>query len=187
MTIDGHGQQLSREDWRDLPPLTRAVVELTDVVLTVAVDGVTGSVEYGVRMTGKAETLLDESIGLVRDARPLVHALKKAVDDGVIDDLQRVLHLTETTITQVSAVANRLDAAAAQIGNLVPDLDLTAKKLLPVAETLPATQADIHQALDAVLRVEALITGTFAALPGARLVKGIAGLGRVREEPSGEE
>lgn len=172
---------------RDLPPLTRALVELGDVVVTTAVDGVTGSIGYGVRMTGKAETLLDEGIGFFQDARPLVVALTKAVDEGLIDDVRRVLRLTETTVNQVAAVANRIDGAAAQIRRLVPELDLTAKKVLPVIDGLPATQADIREARESVLRVEALVTSTLGALPGARQVLGFTGLGRGRNEPpSGE-
>lgn len=165
------------DDWQDQPPLTRAVVTFTGALVTLGTDGL----DYTVRMTGKAETFLDESIGFMQDARPLVIALATAVDSGLIDDVRRLMRITETTVNQVALVSTRLDQAAAQLARLVPSVDRTAqsmKKLLPVIEGLPETQEDIRIARDAVQRVEALVTATVAqldALPGAKLVKGLGG------------
>lgn len=163
------------DDWQDQPPITRAVVGFAGALVTLSTDGLS----YTVRMTGKAETFLDESIGFLQDARPLVVALSSAVETGLIDDVRRVMRITETTVNQVALVSNRLDQAATQLAKLVPTVDRTAagmKKLMPVIEGLPETQEDIRLARDAVQRVEALVNATLGqldAIPGARLVKGV--------------
>jgi hypothetical protein len=163
------------EDWRDQPPITRAVVTFAGALVTLSTDGL----GYTVRMTGKAETFLDEAIGFLQDARPLVIALSTAVDAGLIDDVRRVMRITETTVNQIALVSNRLDQAASQLAKLVPTVNGTAagvKRLLPVIEALPETQEDIRLARDAVQRVEALVNATLGgldAIPGARLVKGV--------------
>lgn len=165
------------DDWHDQPPLTRAVVTFTGALVTLGTDGL----GYTVRMTGKAETFLDEAIGFMQDARPLVVALTDAVDSGLIDDVRRVMRITETALNQVALVSNRLDQAATQLARLVPSVDKTAqgmKSLLPVIEGLPQTQEDIRIARDAVQRVEALVNATVGqldAIPGAKLVKGLGG------------
>ncbi|MGO4256833.1 hypothetical protein [Marmoricola sp. RAF53] len=165
------------DDWQDQPPVTRAVVTFAGALVTLSTDGI----EYTIRMTGKAETFLDESIGFLRDARPLVVALGNAVDAGLIDDVRRVMRITESTLTQLAVVSGHLDSAAAQIAKILPTVDKTAqgmKKMLPVIETLPATQEDIRVARDAVQQVQALVGATVGQLdviPGAKLVKGIGG------------
>jgi hypothetical protein len=164
------------DDWDNQPPITQAVVTFAGALVTLGTDGL----GYTVRMTGKAETFLDESIGFMQDARPLVIALATAVDAGLIDDVRRLMRITETTVNQVALVSSRLDQAAAQLARLIPSVDRTAqgmKKLLPVIEGLPETQEDIRIARDAVQRVEALVNATvgqLAAVPGAKLVKGIS-------------
>ena len=165
------------EPWQEQPPLTRAVVTFTGALVSLSTDGL----DYTVRMTGKAEAFLDEAIGFMQDARPLVIALTDAVDSGMIDDVRRVMRITETAINQVSLVSNRLDQAASQLARLIPSVDRTAagmKSLVPVIEGLPQTQEDIRVARDAVQRVEALVTATLDqidAIPGAKLVRGIGG------------
>jgi len=163
------------DDWQEQPPITRAVVTFTGALVSLSTDGL----DYTVRMTGKAETFLDEAIGFMQDARPLVVALTDAVESGLIDDVRRVMRITETAINQVALVSNRLDQAASQLAKLVPSVDKTAqgmKSLMPVIEGLPQTQEDIRIARDAVQRVEALVNTTLGQLdiiPGAKLVKGI--------------
>lgn len=163
--------------WQDQPPLTRAVVGLADGLVTLSTDGV----GYAVRMGAKAETFLDESIGFLADARPLVVALTEAVESGMIEDIRRIMRITETTVNQIALVSTRLDSAATQIAKILPSVDRTAegmKKMLPVIEGLPATQEDIRLARDAVQRVEALVNATVSQLdmiPGAKLAKGLAG------------
>lgn len=165
------------EDWQDQPPLTRAVVTFGNALVTLGTDGV----DYTVRMSGKAETFLDESIGFMQDARPLVLALTAAVESGMIEDIRRIMRITETTVNQIALVSARLDSAATQIAKILPSVDRTAegmKKMLPVIEGLPATQEDIRLARDAVQRVEALVNATVDQLdmiPGAKLAKGLAG------------
>lgn len=163
------------DDWQHQPPVTRAVVSFADALVTLGTDGL----GYTVRMTGKAETFLDESIGFMRDARPLVVALTEAVESGMIDDVRRVLRITETAINQVALVSNRLDHAATQLAKLVPSVDRTAqgmKNLLPVIDSLPATQEDLRITREAVQRVEALVSTTLdqlEAIPGAKLIRGL--------------
>ncbi len=165
------------DDWQDQPPVTRAVVTFAGALVTLSTDGL----DYTIRMTGKAETFLDESIGFLRDARPLVVALSKAVDDGLVDDVRRMMRITETTLNQLAVVSGHLDTAAGQISKILPTVDRTAqgmKKMLPVIETLPATQEDIREARAAVQQVQALVNATVGQLdviPGAKLVKGIGG------------
>lgn len=165
------------EDWQNQPPVTRAVVTFAGALVTLSTDGL----DYTIRMTGKAETFLDESIGFLRDARPLVVALSHAVDTGLIDDVRSVMRITESTLTQLAAVSAHLDSAAGQIAKILPTVDKTAqgmRKMLPVIETLPATQEDIRAARDAVQQVQALVNATVGQLdviPGAKLVKGIGG------------
>lgn len=165
------------DDWNDQPPVTRAVVSFAGALVTLSTDGL----GYTVRMTGKAETFLDESIGFLQDARPLVLALTDAVESGLIDDVRRVMRITEATVTQIALVSTRLDQAATQLAKLVPTVDRTAagvKRLLPVIEALPETQEDIRLARDAVQRVEALVNATLDqldAIPGAKLVRGFGG------------
>lgn len=165
------------DDWHDQPPLTRAVVSFTGALVTLSTDGL----GYTVRMTGKAETFLDESIGFLSDARPLVRALTEAVDAGLIDDVRRIMRITETTVTQIALVSARLDSAAAQLAKVLPSIDRTAagmKNLVPVIDRLPATQEDLRITREAVQRVEAMVSATLVqldALPGAGLVKGLTG------------
>lgn len=164
-------------DWQEQPPLTRAVVGFAGALVTLSTDGL----GYTVRMTGKAETFLDESIGFLQDARPLVIALTDAVESGMIEDVRRIMRITETTVNQIALVSARLDSAATQIAKILPSVDRTAegmKKMLPVIEGLPATQEDIRLARDAVQRVEALVNAGVSQLdliPGAKLVKGLTG------------
>lgn len=164
-------------DWQEQPPLTRAVVGFAGALVTLSTDGL----DYTVRMTGKAERFLDESIGFMQDARPLVIALTDAIESGMIEDVRRVMRITETTVNQIALVSARLDSAATQIAKILPSVDRTAegmKKMLPVIEGLPATQEDIRLARDAVQRVEALVNATVSQLemiPGAKLVKGLTG------------
>ncbi|RNL65458.1 hypothetical protein EFK50_05775 [Nocardioides marmoriginsengisoli] len=155
------------EDWQDQPPLTRAVVGFAGALVTLSTDGL----GYTVRMTGKAETFLDESIGFLQDARPLVVALTEAVESGMIEDIRRVMRITETTVNQIALISARLDSAAGQLAKIVP-------RVGPVLDGLPQTQEDIRLARDAVQRVESLVTATVSqldAIPGAKLVKGIGG------------
>ncbi|MCW2857927.1 MAG: hypothetical protein JWR52_3542 [Marmoricola sp.] len=165
------------DDWDHQPPLTHAMVTFAGALVTLGTDGL----GYTIRMTGKAETFLDESIGFMQDARPLVIALATAVDAGLLDDVRVLMRITETTVNQVALVSTRLDQAATQLARLIPSVDKTAqsmKKLLPVIEGLPETQEDIRIARDAVQRVEALVNATVSqlgAVPGAKLVKGISG------------
>jgi hypothetical protein len=163
------------DDWRDQPPITSAVVTFAGALVSLGTDGL----GYAARMTSKAETFLDESIGFLQDARPLVVALADAVDSGLIEDVRRAMRITETTVNQIALVSNRLDQAATQLAKLVPTMNGTAagvRKLIPVIEGLPETQEDIRVARDAVERVEAMVNATLGGLdliPGARLVKGI--------------
>lgn len=164
-------------NWQEQPPLTRAVVTFAGALVTLSTDGL----DYTVRMTGKAETFLDESIGFMQDARPLVVALTEAVESGLIDDVRRVMRITETTVNQIALVSSRLDSAATQIAKVLPSVDRTAegvKKLMPVLESLPATQEDIRLARDAVQRVEALVSATVGQLetiPGVKQMLGLTG------------
>ncbi|MFL6022795.1 MAG: hypothetical protein ACJ72O_05605 [Marmoricola sp.] len=164
------------DEWRDQPPLTNAVVTFAGALVSLSTDGLS----YTVRMTGKAEAFLDEAIGFMQDARPLVVALTEAVDSGMIDDVRRVMRITETAINQVALVSKRLDQAAGQLAKLIPSVDKTAagmKSLMPVIEGLPQTQEDIRVARDAVQRVEAMVNATVGqleAIPGAKLVRGVS-------------
>ena len=164
-----------REPWQDQPPITRAVFDLAGEAISFGA----GAFGYSARMTGKAETLLDEYIGFLQDARPLVSALSKAVDSGLIDDARRVLRLVEAGVTQISAAAEQLDRATTQLGKLVPNVDRAArgfKKIMPVIETMPETQEDIREARAAAARLENLIQLTLdqvGTLPGASLVRGL--------------
>ena len=45
------------DDWQEQPPITRAVVTFTGALVSLSTDGL----DYTVRMTGKAETFLDEA------------------------------------------------------------------------------------------------------------------------------
>jgi hypothetical protein len=164
------------DDWRDQPPITNAVVTFAGALVSLSTDGLS----YTIRMTGKAETFLDEAIGFMQDARPLVVALTEAVDTGMIDDVRRVMRITEAAINQITLVSNRLDQAAGQLAKLLPSVVGTAqgmKSLVPVIEGLPQTQEDIRIARDAVQRVEALVNSTLGqldAIPGAKLAKGVS-------------
>ncbi|RNL78381.1 hypothetical protein EFL95_04570 [Nocardioides marmorisolisilvae] len=152
------------------------MVTFAGALVSLSTDGLS----YTVRMTGKAETFLDEAIGFMQDARPLVVALTEAVDTGMIDDVRRVMRITETAINQVALVSKRLDQAASQLAKLVPSVDRTAtsmKSLLPAIESLPQTQEDIRVAREAVQHVEALVNATLGqldAIPGAKLAKGVS-------------
>jgi hypothetical protein len=168
---------MTEESWQDQPPLTKAVVTFADALVTLTTDGLS----YSLRMSSKAETFLDESIGFLQDARPLVIALSKSVDSGLIEDSRRLMRIVETTVNQVALVSSRLDAAATQLSRLIPTVDKTAqgmRKVLPVIEGLPATQDDVRVAREAVQRVETLVNSAFAqidAIPGVRQMLGIGG------------
>lgn len=168
----------------DQPPLTRAVVGIANTL----VNGGADALGYSIRMSGKAETLLDEYIGLLQDARPLVKAVAEAVDAGLIDDLRTGLRILETTVNQVALVTGTLDKAASQIGKLLPSLDKTATRALPVLESLPQTQEDIRVARETAARLEGLLNATVGqvtALPGAKLVA--RGLRRTGPAPDGPD
>lgn len=168
---------MTEESWQDQPPLTRAVVTFAGAMVTLTTDGLS----YSIRMSSKAETFLDESIGFLQDARPLVVALGKAVDSGMIEDTRRLMRIVETTVNQVAIVNSRLDAAVSQLTRMLPTVDKTAqsmKKVLPVIEGLPATQEDIRAAREAVQRVENLVNIVLEqvdAIPGARLMRDLGG------------
>ena len=163
------------EPWQDQPPITSAVFHLAGEAINFGA----GAFGYSSRMTSKAETLLDEYIGFLQDARPLVASLSKAVDSGLIEDARRVLRLVEAGVSQISNAAEQLDRATTQLGRLVPNVDRAAqgfKKLLPVLETMPDTQNDIHAAREAAARVESLVNLTLkqmGTLPGAKLMRGL--------------
>jgi hypothetical protein len=158
-------------------PATRAAVTFVGSLVMLGAEGLA----YLVRMTGKAETFLDESIGFLREVRPLVVSLGNAVDAGLIEDIRRVIGVTETTLAQLGLASATLDSATAQLATVLPTLDKSAQgmlKMLPVIETLPATQADIRAAREALQQVQTLVTSTIGGLdviPGAKLVKGISG------------
>jgi hypothetical protein len=168
---------MTEESWQDQPPLTKAVVTIAGAMVTVATDGLS----YSMRMSSKAETFLDESIGFLQDARPLVVALSKAVDSGMIEDTRRMMRIVETTVNQVALVNSRLDAAVTQLTRIIPTVEKTAhgmRKMLPVIEGLPATQDDIRVAREAVQRVETLVDLALEqidAIPGARLMRDLSG------------
>lgn len=174
----------------DQPPLTRAVVGLASGLVNgtalvagtaaksaaaaadISVRATADTLTYSIRMSGKAETLLDEYIGLLQDARPLVRALSEAVEGGLIDDARTALRILETTVNQVALVTGTLDKAASQIGKLIPSIDKATSKALPVLESLPQTQADIHAARETAARLEGLLNATVGqvkAIPGAGL------------------
>ncbi len=160
------------------------VTALVSQAVTAPVIRVANGVAYVGRVSGKMETLVDEMTQTVRAARPVVTAVGKAVDDGIIDDFVGALHKMDSTLslvgrvsTQIEQTLPRLDTTVRHIGTTLPLVDRTTKAVrtaLPDLAQLPSTQQEVRMAREAVQHLVGLVNATLDqldTLPGAKAVR----------------
>lgn len=73
--------------------------------VNLAVGGVTTSA----RLALKSEELLEETIATMRAARPVIDALGRALDDGLADDVRRLLSTAAQTQEDVRAAREAVE------------------------------------------------------------------------------
>jgi hypothetical protein len=68
-----------------------------------------GSVTTSARIALKSEELLEETISTMRAARPVIDALGRALDDGLADDVRRLLQTASQTQDDVRAAREAVE------------------------------------------------------------------------------
>jgi hypothetical protein len=109
-----------------------------------------------VRLLDTTEVVFEELLLTLRETRPLLRRLDTAVDDGVVEDLARMVARLDKTLTMLEEVAREAEAR------------------LPSLDSVAATQADVEGARVATERLVALVDATLTqldSLPGAGLVR----------------
>lgn len=143
-----------------------------------------GTVDYVERVARKAEALLDESIDVVRTARPVVEAVAQAVDDGLVDDLRSAVRQADAGFTRMNRVSGQIeqtvpaiDSTLSRIGRTLPVVERTARAVhdtMPGVSVLPSTRDEIRMAREATERLAGVLNAALEqleALPGAGLVR----------------
>lgn len=131
-------------------------------------------VDYGGRIAGKLERILDQVIEMLDAAMPLVPALVRAVEDGLLDDLRSALGRADEAVTtmgevcgQMARVGDQMERVGDQVATAMPLLDATGTGLGLVNSTIGST------------------LGSVQALRGAPLVRLIARGARDQEALQG--
>jgi hypothetical protein len=122
-----------------------------------------------VRLLDTTEVVFEELLLTLRETRPLLRRLDTAVDDGVLEDLARMVARLDKTLTMLEEVARE------------------AEERLPSLDSVAATQADVEGARLATERLVALVDATLTqldSLPGASLVR--RRISRVAAEAEGD-
>jgi hypothetical protein len=111
-------------------PLTSAG-KLARGSVNLAVGGVTTSA----RLALKSEELLEETIATMRAARPVIDAVARALDDGLADDIRRLLSTAAQTQEDVRAAREAVERLVGIINSTldgvggVPGAHLVLKSL----------------------------------------------------------
>jgi len=122
-----------------------------------------------VRLLDTTEVVFEELLLTLRETRPLLRRLDAMVDDGVLEDLARMVARLDRTLTMLEEVAREAEAR------------------LPTLESLATTQADVEGARVATERLVATVDATLTqleSLPGAGLVR--RRISRVAAEAEGD-
>ena len=122
-----------------------------------------------VRLLDTTEVAFEELLLTLRETRPLLRRLDTAVEDGVLEDLARMVARLDKTLTMLEEVAREAEAR------------------LPSLDSVAATQADVEGARLATERLVALVDATLTqldSLPGAGLVR--RRISRVAAEAEGD-
>ena len=122
-----------------------------------------------VRLLDTTEVVFEELLLTLRETRPLLRRLDATVDDGVLEDLARMVARLDRTLTMLEEVARE------------------AETRLPTLESVATTQADVEGARLATERLVALVDATLTqldSLPGAGLVR--RRISRVAAEAEGD-
>jgi len=122
-----------------------------------------------VRLLDTTEVVFEELLLTLRETRPLLRRLDATVDDGVLEDLARMVARLDRTLTMLEEVAREAEAR------------------LPTLESVATTQADVEGARLATERLVALVDATLTqldSLPGAGLVR--RRISRVAAEAEGD-
>jgi hypothetical protein len=122
-----------------------------------------------VRLLDTTEVVFEELLLTLRETRPLLRRLDATVDDGVLDDLARMVARLDRTLTMLEEVAREAEAR------------------LPSLESVATTQADVEGARVATERLVATVDAALTqleSLPGAGLVR--RRMSRVAAEAEGD-
>ena len=99
------------------------------------------SIATSVRMAGKSEELLEEAILTLRAARPVIHALSEAIENGLLDDVKELLSTASETQEDVRAARESMERVVGLINTGlegvggVPGAQLILKGIARVASS----------------------------------------------------
>src|SRR5690349_3405227 len=100
-----------------------------------------GSVTTSARLALKSEELLEETIATMRAARPVIDAVARALDDGLADDIRRLLSTAAQTQEDVRAAREAVERLVGIINSTldgvggVPGAHLVLKSLSRLTTT----------------------------------------------------
>ena len=153
----------------------RGSLSRAGVLLAGGVQGATATVQFGERLAANLERALELHIRTLELAQPLVVAVTKAVEDGLLDDLRVALRaidagiaLTEQMTQQIATMNALLDATT----KVVRDTAATAGGVI---ENLPATRVELAHLREAMDRMVAQMTAAapLGAIPGVSRALGL--------------
>jgi hypothetical protein len=146
-----------------MPDLTSKLASVAGAAVGTVVGTTSATVTWArrasartVRLLDTAEVVFEELLLTLRETRPLLRRLDTAVDDGVLEDLARMVERLDKTLAMLEEVARE------------------AEGRLPSLDSVAATQADVEGARLATERLVALVDATLTqldSLPGAGLVR----------------
>lgn len=110
---------------------------VVNVASTVAADAygrANDAIDYTGRVAGKVEHILDQITETLDAGAPLIAALTRAIEDGLIDELRAALSQVEGAVDLVGAISQQIDQA-------MPIFDATGPALGLVNTTIEQVNA----------------------------------------------
>jgi hypothetical protein len=155
------------------------------------VRGASATVHFGTAVASKLEQAIDLHIKTLQAAQPIVVALAKAVDEGLIDDLRVGLRAIDATVTMMNRMGKQMDQTTALFEETTGHVRQTAAAATTMMDVLPATQLDIARLGEAMERMLAMWTEPipgFDNMPGVKQARSaLAAAGLAASSFSGQD
>ena len=133
--------------------------------------GVTATVRVAKTMSDQVARAIDLHIKTLQAAQPVIAALARSIDEGLIDDLRGGLRALDTTATMLNRMGERLDEMSAHLEQTMEPVRETAAAVRVLMNASPAAQANLNQAGQAMERMVGLMapaSAGFDLMPGVK-------------------
>lgn len=152
---------------------------------------------HGGAVAAKLEQAIDLHIKTLQAAQPIIVALSKAVDDGLLDELRVGLRALDASVNMIDRLGKQWDQTTALVEDTAGYVRQTASAATAVMDALPATQMDIARLGEMMERMLVMFTepiAGFDAMPGVRQARnalstaaGLAASNLSGQRPGGTE